>query len=79
MCPKEAFDVAANGLSFFLSQYPHMNEEQLTKIEEVIRHYAKPEVRRGATRRQPLQCSVGPDGSLHISRHTLDKNLTKLI
>ena len=67
MCPKEAFDVALNGLSFFLSQYPHMDEEQLDQVKSVIRTHSNPYYKQGKLLRQALQCSVGSDGTLHIS------------
>jgi len=66
MCPKEAFNEASNGLNFFLSQFPHMDEDQKTKIEDIICLYSQPFDKKKMYR-QALQCSVGSDGTLHIS------------
>lgn len=68
-CHREAFDVAYNGLSFFLTQYPQMNNEQRHQIYALIQFHSLPSNSRNG-RRQALQCQVESDGSISISHLT---------
>jgi len=67
ICPEEIFTQAHNGLSLFLSEYPHMSKEQRSKICELIEHFALPQYRQRVLRRPGLRCKSRPDGVLFIS------------
>lgn len=67
VCPPEIFSQAHNGLSLFLSEYHHMNKEQVEKIRQLIERFSKPEFYRKKVRRPALLCRVRQDGSILIT------------
>lgn len=66
-CPHTMFMEAHNGLNLFLSQYPHMDEEQMAKIRELVDRFSRPDIYRNKIRRQGLLCKSNPDGVLFIA------------
>ena len=70
-CPDSMFAVASNGLNMFLTEYPHMNEEQMDKIRQLIDHFSKPEIFRKKERRPALLCRARQDGSILITPKTI--------
>lgn len=71
ICPDDMFALAHNGLSTFLTEYPHMNEEQMDKIRQLIDNFSKPEIFRKKVRRPALLCRTGQDGAILITPKTL--------
>ena len=67
VCPDEIFTIAHNGLNTFLTEYPHMSEEQIAEIRQLIEHFAKPEYYRKKMRRPALLCRTRQDGSILIT------------
>lgn len=55
----------------FLTEYPHMSEEQRAKIQELVEHFSKPEFYRKKVRRPALLCQARPDGSILITPNTI--------
>lgn len=72
ICPDDMFTIAHNGLNMFLMEYPHMNEEQRAKIQQLIEHFSKPEISRKKVRRPALLCQVRQDGAILITPKTID-------
>ena len=70
ICLNEVFTLAHNGLNMFLTEYPHMNEEQMEKIRQLIEHFSKPEYHRNKVRRPALLCRTGQDGAIFITPKT---------
>ena len=71
ICPDDMFAIAHNGLSMFLTEYPHMNEAQRTKIQQLIDRFSKPEFYRKKIRRPALLCEARQDGSIFITPNTI--------
>lgn len=71
ICPKNAFAIAYNGLSIFLTEFPHMNEEQRAEVHSLIKKYSKPMFYRNKECRPALLCKVRQDGTILITPHTI--------
>jgi len=69
ICPRQAFDMAHNGLNMFLTEYPHMDEKQRAEIRKLIEHFSEPQMYRNKIRRPALSCQMGQDDVIHITSH----------
>lgn len=67
ICPNDAFAIAHNGLNIFLTEYPHMNEEQREEIRQLVESFSKPGLHRKKIRRPALICQARQDGSILIT------------
>ena len=67
ICPDDVFSIAHNGLNLFLTEYPHMNEEQKAKIRQLVEHFSKPQFYRKKVRRPALLCQARQDGLILIT------------
>ena len=66
-CPPEIFREAHNGLNLFLTEYPHMTEEQIEEICKLVDYFARPQYYHKKIRRPELLCRSRPDGVLLIA------------
>ena len=64
--PEFAFSEAYNGLSFFLTQYPLMDQNQRSKIAQLVRKQLFPLQLQGQIKKFGTLCSVEENGLIKI-------------
>jgi len=71
-CHSMVFDEAYNGLSVFLTEYPHMNEEQKLKIRNLVKKFSMPLIKGGLLKRPAISCDIQSDWTVIIEPKFLE-------